>query len=120
MGYSDYGFLMHDAWWRDNPGGTGEGYLTNLPHYDPIAFNSGSHGCINFHYAERRYGESVELLHYRHAGDCVLSHQRMASIARQRLLLLTGLQWGSPVIHECTANVASYCQINRYSAVPTR
>jgi hypothetical protein len=52
MGYSDYGFLVHDAWWRDNANGTGEGYLTNLPHYDPIAFNSGSHGCINFHYAD--------------------------------------------------------------------
>jgi hypothetical protein len=51
MVYSDYGFLMHDAWWRDNADGSGMGYLTNLPHYDPIAFNSGSHGCINFHYA---------------------------------------------------------------------
>jgi hypothetical protein len=42
MNYSDYGYLMHDAWWRKTfgPG-------TNLPHYDPIAFNSGSHGCIN-------------------------------------------------------------------------
>jgi lipoprotein-anchoring transpeptidase ErfK/SrfK len=26
------------------------GYLTNLPHYDPAAFNGGSHGCINFNY----------------------------------------------------------------------
>ena len=51
MVYSDYGFLVHDAWWRDNADGSGMGYLTNLPHYDPIAFNSGSHGCINFHYA---------------------------------------------------------------------
>jgi hypothetical protein len=51
MVYSDYGFMVHDAWWRDNADGSGMGYLTNLPHYDPIAFNSGSHGCINFHYA---------------------------------------------------------------------
>ncbi len=46
--YADPGYLMHDAWWRDV---TGMGYLTNLPHYDPLAFNGGSHGCINFHYS---------------------------------------------------------------------
>ncbi len=44
--YSDYGFFMHDAWWRNDFGGH-----NNLPHYDPIAFNSGSHGCINVPYS---------------------------------------------------------------------
>ncbi len=48
FGYSLYGYFIHDGWWRDN---TEMGYLTNLPHYDPEAFNGGSHGCINFHYA---------------------------------------------------------------------
>jgi hypothetical protein len=48
FGYSLYGYYLHDSWWRD---GTEMGYLTNLPHYDPAAFNGGSHGCINFHYA---------------------------------------------------------------------
>jgi hypothetical protein len=47
-GYSLYGYFMHDGWWRDY---SEMGYLTNLPHYDPAAFNGGSHGCINFHYA---------------------------------------------------------------------
>ena len=69
MGYSDYGFLMHDAWWRDNPGGTGEGYLTNLPHYDPIAFNSGSHGCINFHYAD---GDMAKVWNFSSIGTPVI------------------------------------------------
>jgi hypothetical protein len=55
--YSLYGYFMHDGWWRDGPNGTGEGYLTNLPHYDPIAFNGGSHGCINFHYANGDMGK---------------------------------------------------------------
>lgn len=48
FGYSLYGYYLHDGWWRDN---TEMGYLTNLPHYDPAAFNGGSHGCINFHYS---------------------------------------------------------------------
>ena len=47
FGYSLYGYFMHDGWWRD---ATEMGYLTNLPHFDPEAFNGGSHGCINFHY----------------------------------------------------------------------
>lgn len=36
------GFYIHDAWWRIHfgPG-------SNLPHYDPQAFNGGSHGCVN-------------------------------------------------------------------------
>lgn len=43
IAYADSGFYLHDGWWRDTfgPG-------TNLPHYAPIAFNGGSHGCINF------------------------------------------------------------------------
>ena len=41
--FANYGFYLHDAWWRlrFGPG-------TNMPHYDPLAFNSGSHGCVNF------------------------------------------------------------------------
>jgi hypothetical protein len=37
------GYYLHDAWWRLHfgPG-------SNLPHYDPSAWNNGSHGCINF------------------------------------------------------------------------
>lgn len=40
--YHNYGYEIHDAWWRNE-----FGPLTNLPHYDPAAFNGGSHGCIN-------------------------------------------------------------------------
>ncbi len=40
--YANYGFFVHDAWWR-----TEFGPGTNLNHYDPAAFNGGSHGCIN-------------------------------------------------------------------------
>lgn len=54
FGYSLYGYFVHDGWWRDN---TEMGYLTNLPHYDPEAFNGGSHGCINFHYANGDMGK---------------------------------------------------------------
>jgi hypothetical protein len=43
MYYSDYGYELHDAWWR-----AWFGKYSNLPHYDPSAFNGGSHGCINF------------------------------------------------------------------------
>lgn len=42
MVYSDYGFLIHDAWWR-----SWFGKYSNLPHYDPISFNNGTHGCVN-------------------------------------------------------------------------
>ena len=40
--YHDGGYFIHDAWWRlqFGPG-------SNLPHYDPDAFNGGSHGCVN-------------------------------------------------------------------------
>ncbi|MGZ3666150.1 MAG: L,D-transpeptidase [Ktedonobacterales bacterium] len=54
FGYSLYGYFVHDGWWRDN---TEMGYLTNLPHYDPEAFNGGSHGCINFHYSNGDMGK---------------------------------------------------------------
>jgi hypothetical protein len=43
IGYFAGGFFLHDGWWR-NRFGPG----TNLPHYEPEAFNGGSHGCINF------------------------------------------------------------------------
>lgn len=42
MVYSDYGYLIHDAWWR-----SWFGQYSNLPHYDPISFNNGTHGCVN-------------------------------------------------------------------------
>jgi hypothetical protein len=54
FGYSLYGYYLHDGWWRDH---TEMGYLTNLPHYDPAAFNGGSHGCINFHYSNGDMGK---------------------------------------------------------------
>ncbi len=40
--FHDGGYYLHDAWWRVKfgPG-------SNLPHYDPEAFNGGSHGCVN-------------------------------------------------------------------------
>jgi len=41
--YSYYGYFLHDAWWR-----AWFGKYSNLPHYDPISFNNGSHGCVNF------------------------------------------------------------------------
>lgn len=40
--YANYGFFVHDAWWRSE-----FGKYTNLPHYDPAAFDGGSHGCVN-------------------------------------------------------------------------
>jgi hypothetical protein len=41
--YAAGGYFLHDAWWRYKfgPG-------SNLPHWDPLAFNGGSHGCVNF------------------------------------------------------------------------
>ncbi|HLY29624.1 MAG TPA: L,D-transpeptidase [Ktedonobacterales bacterium] len=48
--YHSGGFFLHDAWWRSE-----FGPLTNLPHYDPAAFNGGSHGCVNFPLANIRY-----------------------------------------------------------------
>jgi len=43
IAYAAGGDFLHDAWWR-NQFGPG----TQLPHYDPAAFNGGSHGCVNF------------------------------------------------------------------------
>jgi hypothetical protein len=40
--YQFSGFFLHDAWWR-----IGFGPGSNLPHWDPAAFNGGSHGCVN-------------------------------------------------------------------------
>jgi lipoprotein-anchoring transpeptidase ErfK/SrfK len=44
------GYFLHDAWWRlkFGPG-------SNLPHYDPAAWNDGSHGCINFTTTEAQW-----------------------------------------------------------------
>jgi lipoprotein-anchoring transpeptidase ErfK/SrfK len=42
ISYAPNGFFLHDAWWRAEFGPD-----TNLPHWDPAAFNGGSHGCIN-------------------------------------------------------------------------
>jgi len=45
IAYHEGGFWLHDAYWRHKLGPE-----TNLPHYDPNAFSSGSHGCINIPY----------------------------------------------------------------------
>jgi lipoprotein-anchoring transpeptidase ErfK/SrfK len=50
MRYSFYGYYVHDAWWRDR-----FGLFTNLPHYDPAAFNGGTHGCINVSLSNMRW-----------------------------------------------------------------
>lgn len=42
IAYEINGFFLHDAWWRSEFGPD-----TNLPHWDPAAFNGGSHGCVN-------------------------------------------------------------------------
>jgi hypothetical protein len=42
IAYHEGGFWLHDAYWRHELGPE-----TNLPHYDPNAFSSGSHGCVN-------------------------------------------------------------------------
>ncbi len=47
--YQFSGFFLHDGWWRIQSGpNMGFGPGANLPHFDPAAFNGGSHGCINF------------------------------------------------------------------------
>jgi hypothetical protein len=43
VAYAPGGYFLHDAWWRAE-----FGPYTNLPHWDPAAFNGGSHGCVNF------------------------------------------------------------------------
>jgi len=52
--YAYGGFFLHDAWWRSE-----FGFNTNLPHYDPAAFNGGSHGCVNFPLSNMGYVYSI-------------------------------------------------------------
>jgi hypothetical protein len=48
--YANWGFFVHDGWWRSEFGPS-----TNLPHYDPAAFDGGSHGCINLPLSNMKY-----------------------------------------------------------------
>lgn len=43
-------YFLHDAWWRSQ-----FGPYSNLPHYDPVAFNGGSLGCVNVPLATMRW-----------------------------------------------------------------
>jgi len=45
VAYNPNGYWLHDAYWRGKFGPE-----TNLPHHDPMAFNGGSHGCVNMPY----------------------------------------------------------------------
>lgn len=54
--YADYGFFIHDGWWR-----TSWGPGTNLPHWDPAAFNGGSHGCINLPWKVSNFGATMDV-----------------------------------------------------------
>jgi lipoprotein-anchoring transpeptidase ErfK/SrfK len=42
IAYAPNGFFLHDAWWRSEFGPD-----TNSDHWDPAAFDGGSHGCVN-------------------------------------------------------------------------
>jgi lipoprotein-anchoring transpeptidase ErfK/SrfK len=64
MAYSYYGYAVHDAWWR-----SWFGKYSNLPHYDPAAFNGGSHGCINMSYAN---GDAAYVFNFAQVGTPVL------------------------------------------------
>jgi lipoprotein-anchoring transpeptidase ErfK/SrfK len=64
MYYSYYGYELHDAWWR-----SWFGKYSNLPHYDPSAFNGGSHGCINFNYTN---GDSAWIYNWTEIGTPVI------------------------------------------------
>ena len=64
MYYSYYGYELHDAWWR-----SWFGKYSNLPHYDPSAFNGGSHGCVNFDYQN---GDSAWLYNWVSIGTPVI------------------------------------------------
>ena len=64
MYYSDYGYELHDAWWR-----AWFGKYSNLPHYDPSAFNGGSHGCVNFDYQN---GDAAWLYNWSSVGTPVI------------------------------------------------
>ncbi|HEX8730646.1 MAG TPA: L,D-transpeptidase [Ktedonobacterales bacterium] len=79
MYYSYYGYELHDAWWRQEFGvtsswvnGIAPGQFTNLPHYDPAAFNGGSHGCINFNYAGGSSSDSAWLYNFVSIGTPVI------------------------------------------------
>jgi lipoprotein-anchoring transpeptidase ErfK/SrfK len=50
IAYNAGGYFLHDAWWR-----SWFGPNSNLPHYDPAAFNGGSHGCVNFPLANMKW-----------------------------------------------------------------
>jgi hypothetical protein len=64
MDYSYYGYALHDAWWR-----SWFGRYSNLPHYDPAAFNGGSHGCINFAYYG---GDAVYMFNFAQIGTPII------------------------------------------------
>jgi hypothetical protein len=51
IAYHEFGFWLHDAYWRHQFGPE-----TNLPHRDPGAFSGGSHGCVNIPYTDAAYG----------------------------------------------------------------
>lgn len=52
--YNAGGYFLHDGWWR-----LGFGPGSNFPHFDPAAFNGGSHGCINFPLQNMAYYYSI-------------------------------------------------------------
>jgi lipoprotein-anchoring transpeptidase ErfK/SrfK len=64
MDYSYYGYAVHDAWWR-----SWFGKYSNLPHYDPAAFNGGSHGCINMSYAN---GDALYVFNFAQVGTPII------------------------------------------------
>ena len=64
MDYSYYGYALHDAWWR-----AWFGKYSNLPHYDPSAFNGGSHGCINFNYYN---GDAAYMFNFAQVGTPII------------------------------------------------
>lgn len=64
MDYSYYGFAVHDAWWR-----SWFGKYSNLPHFDPAAFNGGSHGCINMSYSN---GDAAYVFNFAQAGTPII------------------------------------------------
>jgi len=55
VAYHEFGYWLHDAWWRHT-----YGPQTNLPHRDPAAFNGGSHGCVNISYEQPNRGVNME------------------------------------------------------------
>jgi lipoprotein-anchoring transpeptidase ErfK/SrfK len=64
MDYSYYGYAVHDAWWR-----SWFGKYSNLPHYDPAAFNGGSHGCINMGYSN---GDALYVFNFAQLGTPII------------------------------------------------